>query len=423
LDAWLTQLASRALGAPRTDFMEEQCLHWWTNECPLFLVERCCHSMPEPLHKGSEEKFDGTMRVAFALCRQVWAEPQPQSLDIEWLGGYWKMPPCARTPESMATADALQDCMVSSFNSVDKRTAEVRAEHLQEVFDALMPALPRIFSCGITGVQSVSRIYAEDRLFCAFVLCRLAAANRLKEPSRGLRLLEQARELVLDGRAAAAQPSASEGERRRAWLERLPEAAVLSYIDRTFGSTSAMQGDWQSASESWSASLEHFPLNATTQFFKGCFHLERRELQSAECCLLKAIALDPDFKLPYLALGNSLLQQRRFEPAIEAAVACLERFPDTPIAQFIAGQAIYHILRPATVGPVRGAVAVVAVGGLHGEELAECAHHALGLAKRGVPEVWAKADERMLEFLAEPSLRSSLPREVVHVWRVYGWRP
>ncbi|CAE6955486.1 unnamed protein product [Symbiodinium natans] len=71
--------------------MEEQCLHWWSNECPLFVVERCCSSIPVAKDPDSPERFDGTLRVAFALYRpksvsKYQEENQVKPFEIDWQG-------------------------------------------------------------------------------------------------------------------------------------------------------------------------------------------------------------------------------------------------------------------------------------------------------------------------------------------------
>ena len=39
-----------------------------------------------------ERLYDGTMRVCFALKRRLSATLTPEDLEVEWLGGYWKLP-------------------------------------------------------------------------------------------------------------------------------------------------------------------------------------------------------------------------------------------------------------------------------------------------------------------------------------------
>jgi len=60
--------------------------------------------------------------------------------------------------------------------------------------------------------------------------------------------------------------------------------------------------------------------------------------------MLAAISLDPDFKSPYILLGNCYLQLHEFSHAKEASLACLQRHPDAPGAHFNLGQAIYHLI-------------------------------------------------------------------------------
>lgn len=70
LKEWLERRSSTALEQRFDDWVEEHCLHWWSNECPLFMAEQCCHSIGVEMEPGSG-LFDGTMRVAFVLYRKV----------------------------------------------------------------------------------------------------------------------------------------------------------------------------------------------------------------------------------------------------------------------------------------------------------------------------------------------------------------
>ena len=47
---------------------EEQVRHWWSNECPCFIVEEFCRSASTETESGL---FDGTMRIGFALHREA----------------------------------------------------------------------------------------------------------------------------------------------------------------------------------------------------------------------------------------------------------------------------------------------------------------------------------------------------------------
>ena len=111
MEEWLTRKLTR--GSAETfgidwGCFEEQRRHWWSNECPFFVVETYCESVPV-LSEADEKLYDGTMRVAFALRRKVVkgrqgdssfckhgrppeGEEPKDALELEWLGGYWKLP-------------------------------------------------------------------------------------------------------------------------------------------------------------------------------------------------------------------------------------------------------------------------------------------------------------------------------------------
>ncbi|CAE7470014.1 dnc, partial [Symbiodinium pilosum] len=227
LDDFLADRRPGALGLEEEPpLFEEQCLHWWSNECPLFVVERCCASIPVAKDPDSPERFDGTLRVAFALHRpkavsKHQEEHQVKPFEIDWLGGYWKLPKTAVSDGQAENLEDIHNRIVSSFNSVDKRTAPLPEEQLQEVYDALTPALPRIFSSGTISVQMIMNVYRQDELFCAFALARVAAAMRVDHLERALGLFDLAKRKV----KVPSQHTA----------EFLPEISVLSYIDRNVG--------------------------------------------------------------------------------------------------------------------------------------------------------------------------------------------
>eukprot|EP00930_Biecheleria_cincta_P031813 TRINITY_DN2205_c0_g3_i1.p1 TRINITY_DN2205_c0_g3~~TRINITY_DN2205_c0_g3_i1.p1 ORF type:complete len:601 (+),score=84.48 TRINITY_DN2205_c0_g3_i1:37-1839(+) len=411
VDAWLAKRAPNALQLhpdTKIDLYDEQCAHWWANECPLFLVELCCESGPVEKDPGSSILYDGTLRVAFALYRSKSNRYQEQRevkpFEIDWLGGYWKLPKNP-VPSGSCSEDGLlqiHDRVVSSFNSIDKRTAEVPQEHLQEVYDALTPALPRIFTSGAISVQMIMNVYRLDDLFCAFALARVAAAMRVDHFERALGLFDLAKRKVKQPKTMTPQF--------------LPEISVLSYIDRNLGVCSALIGKWDDAARLFRSSILQLSTNATSYYLEGRYHQEQSRYDDAVQCQMKAIMLDPDFKLPYQALGNCELARRNFEGAMNAALSCFKRHPDAPYAQFIAGQAIYHILLQAR-GPS-------SPGSDNARNLADKAAKALTLARRRHPEHWTETDEIMLQYVkADERERARLQKQDVHVWRLFGYRP
>jgi len=434
----LDRSAKVALEGQFEEALAESCLHWWSNECPLFLAERCCHSLPvTPSGNTSasgttdarhmSESYDGTMRVSFVLrrCSRNGDSVQDSQEDrgdtnglpiepflIEWLGGYWKLPR-SRAPlvEGPAAAESQEDSLedaharlVSSFNSSEKLTAEVDSVHFQEVCDALSPALPRIFQRHAITVPCVMKRYkVSEPLFCAFVLVRIAASIRLGQMDYSLELVETSRSLAAPYKNVQASHGLSDGA-----------CIVLSYIDRTEAVCYAIRKAWEDALVAVERSIEGFPTNASAYYVKGVVLQGHCNMSGAATCMLRSIALDPDFKLPYIALSSCQLQLSNYEMVLAAGEACLRRFPDSPVAQFNIGQALYQMVWGMD-------------GKLPEEELIQMrsqALHALRIARQHALEQWKETDESKLRYvLWGKGGRKTLPKQPVSIWHAAGWRP
>eukprot|EP00913_Durusdinium_trenchii_P022515 g21150.t1 len=233
---------------------------------------------------------------------------------------------------------------VSSFNSVDKRTAPVPEDQLREVYDALTPALPQIFSSGAISVQMIMNVYRKENLFCAFALARVAAAMRVDHLERALGLFDLAKKKVQE---PPRDPMTM--------ASYLPEKAVLSYIHRN----------------------------------------EVGKYNEAVECNRRAIALDPDFKLPYQGLANCQLLRGDLEAAMQA---CIYQKLLEPTSKYFDTQTR--------------------------KLLAEKGRRALDLARRRLPEQWNENDQVMLDCLsAAESEREKFPRIELHIWKLHGFRP
>jgi len=401
LERWLQEQKAKPVQRTYSNFIDEQCLHWWSNECPLFIVEECCHSIPVPKEEGSDKVFDGTMRVAFALRKAeqhkyhdlMYIKP----FEIDWLGGYWKLPQLAVAEDCM-NFEEYHSSIVSSFNSVEKRTAEVAEHHLQEVYDALTPALPRVFHTGALSVTMIMGVYKADVLFQAFALSRVAATMRATDVNKAKGLFDLARRMV------PLPVKDSEDE--------LPHLSVLSYIDRNKAVCAALQQEWEGAISGFQSSLQNMRTNATAYYCLGYCYERGKKFPECVDSMLAAISLDPDFKSPYILLGNCYLQLHEFSHAKEASLACLQRHPDAPGAHFNLGQAIYHLIYDGLVPHDTF------------DEVNSMAMTSLNHAKRRTPEQWSQVDEHMLHFVeTRQRERAGLPKQPIHTWTVYGWRP
>lgn len=406
IEPWLDAQADQVLHPKVGDILDEHCLHWWSNECPLFVAERCCKSIPVEMLSGSGELFDGTLRVAFALYRRPSEDADAdrhriQPFEVDWLGGYWKLPRVAigTREASAATLEELHGQVVSSFNSVEKRTAEVAEEDLKEVYEALAPALPRIFHSGALSVTTIMCSYREEPLFCAFALARAAAGIRPTNLKKAVSLL------VLAKRTLGKEPLS---------LERLslPELSVLSYIQRNEAVCEVMQKNWDKGALGFQISRWTLPTNATAYYLEGCCLQEKGLYEDAVVCLRRSLALDPDFRSPHINLGTCYMHLGDHVEAIRSSIACLHRHPDSPSAQFNAGQALYHLLH-------QGAFQDFQI-----ETVCSKARRALEIAQERMPDYWQMTDSRMLEYVvADAGTRECMLEEDVHGWKSWFFRP
>lgn len=427
-----TMLSMSCLDAVRRKFssaLDESCLHWWSNECPFFIAERCCHSMSVKVSSesgGEPQDFDGTMRVSFVLLRS-YSGREAASCDesttgftagpmtLEWLGGYWKLPrsPTPRgdhafvdmneaglTDTSLdAVLGARMSRIVSSFNAGDKLTAEVMTEHLNEVFAMLAPVLPKVLRATCWTPDEIRHVYADDQpTFCAYVLARASTAHRASGPAEALEMLDDARRFLPTSRLEATVG--------------LSTRAVISYVERNAAVCGILEKSWDQAHTAAELAVRTFSSNATAYYTLGLLHREMRRTALVCECMLRSVILDPDFKLSYIALGTALLNLGRFEEAAEVSAACLGRYPDSPAAKMNRGQALYQ--------------QIWAANDLADEGLFFEAAASLQQAKERVPDQWQATHEGMLQWLvasSEHRCRKRYQRLPVVVWHVEGWRP
>jgi len=461
LNQWLSEKSLRVLSSdPRpAEVLAEQQLHYWSNESPVFVAEELCHSVPVPMpptgtaaasssqpavvangaysavpngahsavpngalpdvpdgagsgqdhdhqhHGDGEEVFDGTMRVAFALRR---GSEDPDRLALDWLGGYWKLPPHATrrggegSEEEERHAATLEEAhaeIVSSFNSEEKRTAPVADAHLLEVYAALEPALVSVFEVQRYSPRDLHFAYPDDPNFRAFAIARCSAALRPDGDFQKCNfVLEQAKKLLVKSRTNDGQD--------------IPERSVLSYIHRSMGVNWAIRGDWVKASEFFREALAAMPTNATAMHLHGVALQEMGKHQEAVAFQLRSLTLDPDFRSPLMALGDCWTRLRRYDQAIEACQLCLQRQPDAPVAQFHMGQAIYCQLREGG-------------GGASDADKAERrarGQKALEIARNGLPQNWTDEDDQILRYLQQDN-PDDLPEVPLRSWKSYGYRP
>mmetsp|Transcript_120345 Transcript_120345/g.212822 ORF Transcript_120345/g.212822 Transcript_120345/m.212822 type:complete len:641 (-) Transcript_120345:41-1963(-) len=402
LDAWLKEHAPQALTEDRlTDLLAEHKLHFWSNECPVFVAEQLCRSMPvqsECFRAG--EDFDGTLRVAFALRRRDDAETL-DNFTVDWLGGYWKLPTVPVSQSGSSNMAEVHRQSVSSFNSEDKRTAQVAPQHLAEIYSALTPALRAVFAVDLGGAKDIMRLYRDDTNFQAYLLTRYCASVRmagLSALTNSTKILDQAKKLVRH--PGNLRPSD------------LPECSVLSYIERTKGVNCALCDDWIEADQHFTEALRRLPTNSSAHYLHGMYLDQQGRYDEAAECHQRSIALDPDFRCPMMALAQCFTHLGHYEDAVSACMVCLHRQPDAPVAQHAMAQAIYQRLRNGWQGPESEV-----------QELRRKALACLEIAKAGLPLRWSQVEEEMVAYLQSDKGHEELPEQPVKVWKQYGWRP
>lgn len=384
------------------DLLDEQQRHYWANECPIFVVERLCHSEPMQSPNGpsngqsqSDEQFDGTMRVAFAIQRKAWG-----ALCIHWLGGYWKLPPLpmAQDPQRLPEVHGQ---IVSSFNTGEKRTAPVTEEQLRDVYAAVEPALTQVFDREGFNEKTIERMYGGHPTLCAFLLARAACTKRFCDQEKSMELLKVAEEKVSEA-SATSKP--------------LPISAVSSYIERARANNLVSFGTFSEGLACAEAAVNHWPTNATARYLQGVCLQERKQYASAVEHYLDACALDPDFRSPLIGLSYCWYWLGRYRDVICASDACLHRQPDSAHAHYNKAQAIYQML-------CRG---MWHTREQEAAELRQSGLEALMAAKREKPKekMWLSMDDEVIKFFQLPFQEGlARPKQPENAWMQYGWRP
>jgi len=372
--------------------LDEQKLHYWANECPLFVAEQVCSSIPVCCSDGTEELFDGTLRVGFVLTRS----PCRIGYEVGWLGGYWKLPSASNVAGSSGTIEDLHGRMLSSFNTVEKRTAELPHEHLREVCVSLGPALKAVFGMhAYSSPTEITRHCSHDPFFCAFVLARY----RYSVHGQGIafesrKAIEELRRMALTA-----------GET----VDYVPKRSVLSYIERLVGMAHFQHRDWPSVLDHLRMSLKHLPTNATSRFLYGAVLHEQKKYIEACGYYLGSITLNPDCKYPYTNLGDCWISLKLYRAASDAIGACLHRHPDS-------GTALHTRVRALCGQLALGGPKAMMVQ-LRNQALVD-----LGFAKKGCPSRWTEAEDE-LELWLKTTEAFNEPPPVLLSWKVYSLRP
>uniref|UniRef100_A0A7S4V8B8 Protein O-GlcNAc transferase n=1 Tax=Alexandrium monilatum TaxID=311494 RepID=A0A7S4V8B8_9DINO len=433
LESWLQQQPEDWAREVVWGCREEQVRHWWTNECPCFLVEEFCQSMLTEKDQGS---FDGTMRVGFSLHREHrnklprgWVdspdgpvrvarpegEDQPEEtqplpwrddrpyldlfrletsiLRVQWLGGYWKLPIEDFNSQS-------QDLRGKIVSVAKQGTAPVPDHDLHAVYASLGDMVSLLFGANDMSQNALRARYKSFPELGSFIIARLACSIRVCDKTKSSQLMELA----------------------RMYMERETGACkdyVTSYIHRNLGVAEAgHNSQWLIAAEHFRKSIQKMPPNANSRHLLGLHHLEMGEFQKAAKLFEQALLLDPDFKAPYACLGVARLRLGRYGGAAEVSRAGLTRHPHTPACHYNLGVACFvqAFLKEQEMGH-----------GFIASELRQTALEELQVARdqRFRDQGWEARDDAMIARLRDEHAplvwnERKLPQDG---WRVMGWRP
>jgi len=348
------------LGANPCD-LKEQALHWWSNECPVFIAEKCMAS--QSVEKDGAN-YDATMRIGFVLLRSQ--DSADSKFRVEFLGAYWKLP-----SEPMTSQDIRARCISKARSG----TAVVDNNDLHDCYDELRPALASVFASDKAGASSIITRYNKNPSLFAFTLAR-QAAEHVKRQGRS-----KVREVSAEGESSpgcssfaddietlpmrcltlahkrlqarlpqewerVSQRDTNEAERVFVKL-RCTSLFSLSYVERQMGYMYANRDDWENAETHFRRSLLAHPLNATSEYLIGVCHLKRAENNEAMFRFVRSLRLDPEFKAAYVNIGVVALTLKDWSVAILVSEAGLKRHPQAFQCNFNMGLALAHQLHQA----------------------------------------------------------------------------
>jgi len=295
---------------------QEHRMHWWSNECPQFVVQRFCSSTPV-VSQADGKEYDGTMRIAFALRARTrhiekWQMdkalvnlPEPQDLALDWLGGYWKLP----YDDVFSLADdnnAVRRGCVSAARTAG--TAPVSENLLHEVCAALCDVPLVLFGGSEPSLTTLRKRYHKSA-FEVYLNARFALTDDVFSEGSPQKLLDTAKSMM-----EQVTPPRS---RRH----------VEAFIYRIQGCLEIEHKRWEASREWFQRSIDSMPTNANSYYFLGTAALKLDDPWTAVRLLSRSLVLDPDFKAAYMNLRTALFRLGREDDAEEIWEALCKRFP------------------------------------------------------------------------------------------------
>jgi len=259
--------------------------------------------------------------------------------------------------------------------------------HCSEVYAALGDLLPRLFDVRSRSVEEhtalLEKRYNNLPVLSAYFMARCGAAKHCNKS-------EQVAETYLT-KAKEMSFRAPVG---------LAKRCFNSFLERWFCIVHAQ--DPEKVTRCLKRSKEFMMFNANIWYLSGVRLFQFGRGDAAADDFRSSLALDPDFKGPYMYLGAIFLRGAQWSDALEVSEAGQSRHP-SPHFQYHMGVALAHLASMSADGVTSGAEIWLRDGDRNKRAL-ECLQKARdspeGLARKRVQKSpWHPYDDELLDYL------------------------
>ncbi|CAJ1452628.1 unnamed protein product [Effrenium voratum] len=233
----------------------------------------------------------------------------PEDIEVDWLGGYWKLPSADMTPGWQASLVFQNSNLVREriISQAKTGTAPVKPYILTEIYAALSAALQQLFGAAEFTSARLAEQYRSQPELAAYLTARCAMSMR--EPEQRLQGL---RSCLSDVERSTMRFTSSPAK-----------SCVQSFVHRAHG-------------EHFDKAIEVYPTNSNALSLLGICALELGQLQRALILMNKSLLLDSDFRAPYVNLGVAYLRLAVSEEGEKAQdLGCFGFFPAKQEAKVI----------------------------------------------------------------------------------------
>jgi len=316
--------------------------HWWANECPIFVAESFCSSMPvTATNRDESELYDGTLRVLFAMSRRrprrAPGPSEPSDLEVEFCGGYWKL------PKETRSSDNLQ---LSFISDAKTKTATVQPEDLHEVCAQLSDSLQCLFGGESPTAKQLVRLAGKSGFDDQDLEKDLEAYFTAKLLMQGLPSPYSDSAFASDS-ADLASAATGRSKQVLSFIHRCRGCLELKMAVKTKAKVLKAEEHQKKALEHFERAVQVWPTNANALFFRGYAafwwddHCQRKPSLEAIKDLRRSRLLDPDFRQPLKNLGIAYIQLGQYQKAIDVSKAFMKRHSSGSALNL--GAAYYHL--------------------------------------------------------------------------------